>query len=242
MKILGLRKSKEKYGTIYKNDWMEFCTGWRKLNFSVSPASYFDNRAQIAFSLGWGQFYISIPFIRSKYDECDPPTYGFYFYSVYSWFPTSFVIRLGRKTKFFYMPWDLNWVRTSILRTDGEWEHETSETKLGTKNSKDFHNKKKWEGIIWEETHPYKYVLKNGTVQERTATIRVEEREWRPRWLKWTSAFSKKRRTIDVEFNEEVGERSGSWKGGTLGCGYELMSNETPLECLRRMERERSFT
>jgi len=28
---------------------------------------------------------------------------------------------------------------------------------------------------------------------------------------------------------------------GTLGCGYELLPNETPLECLMRMEKEREF-
>jgi hypothetical protein len=44
-----------------------------------------------------------------------------------------------------------------------------------------------------------------------------------------------------IEFNDEVGERTGSWKGGTLGCGYNLLPNETPLECLRRMEKERKF-
>jgi hypothetical protein len=26
-----------------------------------------------------------------------------------------------------------------------------------------------------------------------------------------------------------------------VGCGYELRPNETALECLRRMERERKF-
>jgi len=49
------------------------------------------------------------------------------------------------------------------------------------------------------------------------------------------------RRTIAVEFNEEVGERTGSWKGGVLGCGYDMKPGETRLECLRRMERERRF-
>jgi len=73
------------------------------------------------------------------------------------------------------------------------------------------------------------------------ATISVEEREWRPRWFKWIGLFNKIRTTIDDDFDAEVGERSGSWKGGTLGCGYELLPKETPLQCLRRMERERIF-
>jgi hypothetical protein len=41
--------------------------------------------------------------------------------------------------------------------------------------------------------------------------------------------------------SKECGERKGSWKGGTLGCSYELLPNETPLDCLKRMEKERKF-
>lgn len=57
----------------------------------------------------------------------------------------------------------------------------------------------------------------------------------------WTSLFSKIRTDIDVEFDKEVGERTGSWKGGVLGCGWGLLPGETPYECLKRMERERLF-
>lgn len=92
-----------------------------------------------------------------------------------------------------------------------------------------------------EFTYPYRYVLNNGTVQERTATIFVDRRKWRPLCLRWTSLFERVETCIDVKFSEEVGERSGSWKGGCIGCGYELRPNETPLQCLRRMEAERKF-
>ncbi len=34
---------------------------------------------------------------------------------------------------------------------------------------------------------------------------------------------------------------AGSWKGGVLGCGYEMKPGETPKQTLRRMERERVF-
>jgi hypothetical protein len=94
----------------------------------------------------------------------------------------------------------------------------------------------------FQETHDYTYTLRNGTVQHRKAKIGVEEREWRQKWLKWCPWFAKVSRTIDVNFDDEVGERTGSWKGGCTGCGYDLRPDETPLECLRRMERERKFT
>jgi hypothetical protein len=58
---------------------------------------------------------------------------------------------------------------------------------------------------------------------------------------RWTSLFAIVRRTIDVHFSKEVGEYKGSWKGGTLGCVYEILLDEEPLDCLKRMERERKF-
>jgi hypothetical protein len=88
------------------------------------------------------------------------------------------------------------------------------------------------------ETHPYRYRLRSGEVQERTAIIQIETRRWTRPWLPWRRTS----RYIDIAFSDEVGERSGSWKGGVLGCSYDMLPNETALDCLRRMERERQFT
>ncbi|QEW27846.1 hypothetical protein [Roseovarius indicus] len=97
------------------------------------------------------------------------------------------------------------------------------------------------EAEPYKEHHPYTYTLKNGTVQERVATVskRRHVLTWRafkslgwPFWIK---------ESIDVEFDGEVGERTGSWKGGTIGCGYDLRPGETMLDALRRMEGERIF-
>ena len=88
------------------------------------------------------------------------------------------------------------------------------------------------------ETHPYNYVRRSGEIQERTATIQVETRLWTRWWLP-RRLFKK---TIDVKFNDEVGERTGSWKGGVMGCGYDMLPGELPLQTLRRMEAERKFT
>jgi len=71
--------------------------------------------------------------------------------------------------------------------------------------------------------------------------IYVEEREWRRKWLKWTSLFSKINRTIDVHFSKECGKEKRSWKGGVIGCSYPLLKNEEPLDCLKRMEKERDL-
>jgi hypothetical protein len=44
-----------------------------------------------------------------------------------------------------------------------------------------------------------------------------------------------------VEFDREVGERSGTWKGGCIGCGYKMLPGETIAQAIRRMEAERVF-
>jgi len=88
-----------------------------------------------------------------------------------------------------------------------------------------------------KQSYPYRYLLSCGEVQERIATINSESRLWIRPWI----PFRKLTRSINVEFDKEVGERSGSWKGGVLGCSYEMKSGETPQETLRRMERERVF-
>lgn len=70
----------------------------------------------------------------------------------------------------------------------------------------------------------------------------VEELEWRPKWLRWTKRFAKVRRFIEVEFSEEMGPRKGSWKGGTIGCGFNMLKGEHPMECIKRMEKEYKFS
>ena len=87
------------------------------------------------------------------------------------------------------------------------------------------------------ETHAYRYNLRSGEVQERTATIKPERRLWTRPWL----PYKRESQYININFSEEVGERSGSWKGGVLGCSYDMLPNETPLAALRRMEQERKF-
>lgn len=91
------------------------------------------------------------------------------------------------------------------------------------------------------ETHDYTYTLRSGNVQRRRATI-LRERTTRGRHvlsrLGWLSRVSY---SIDVKFDGEVGERSGSWKGGTVGCGHTMLPDETAIDALRRMERERKF-
>lgn len=245
-----------------RTDVFSFYPKFGKLRFTVSPSSYFDDRPEIivylttiisilGFSMmailptwtlfvwaamlfvPWGQCFFHLP-LYSGISECEHPEYGFYLYSDCGLF-NCFVLCYGMKTKHYDMPWHLEWYRSSSLRKDEKWEHEF-------RGDRKWFYEDKWNDILWNESHPYSYALKSGEVQNRTATLKVEEREWRPKWFMWTSLFAHISRTIDVRFDGEVGERSGSWKGGTIGCSYGMKDGELPEQTLRRMENERKFT
>lgn len=132
----------------------------------------------------------------------------------------------GRWRKTIEMPFGWTHVRHSILCADGGW-HQTEHYATPP--------------CAHVEDHPYRYVLRSGEVQERTASVTVEEREWRWRWLRWLPWPRLVVRSIDVRFDDEVGERTGSWKGGTVGCGWAMRRGELPVDTLRRMEQERIF-
>lgn len=137
----------------------------------------------------------------------------------------------NERSKVMWLPW-LNKVhqRHEIRRPDGSWSRF-----VGAWEQKEPDGRQ-------ESVFPYTYKLRNGEVQNRDATVFVERRAWRPRGFTWTPIFENVRQTIDVQFSDEVGECAGSWKGGCVGCSYEMIPGETPLQTLRRMESERKFT
>lgn len=247
--------------------WVSFYPKWSS-SFYVNKAGYFDERPEVVTSVtqllvlialpfllfqsiwflcmipfllfGWGKLYISLP-IHTGIQDCVSASWGWYY------FMDAVVFNIGgggnyqggTKSKRFYMPWAFDWVRSSWLMSDKSWFHETKGKRINWHGSVDEVGSFEWrEKNKWKEVHLFTDSF-DGTVV--SATISVEEREWRPKWFKWTSLFSKIKKSIGVEFDKEVGKRKGSWRGGTVGCGYELRNGETPLECLRRMEKERKF-
>ncbi len=130
--------------------------------------------------------------------------------------------------KILHLPWDFDHVRSTWLNEDG--------SVFGKKSRGEY----KPPAHLCR-TFPYTYTRLNGEVQQRTATVHGDVMEWRWRWFKWLPWPRRIRRSINIEFNDEVGERTGSWKGGCIGCGYDWRENETMEQCLRRMERERKF-
>lgn len=229
---------------IFENKYVVFYFS-RVFDISFELCGYFDNRPRINLDMFFFSLTLIFPFRNSWTDECDPPKWGIAYHNQIFWIYRGGKGNMngGNKWWAFHMPWSYDWVRTSCLRKDGKWEHDIAIPTLNNSVKRIGKNfwEDKWKDVLWNESYPYVYTLKNGTVQNRIATLHLEEREWRPRALKWTSLFKRTDRSIKVDFNDEVGEETGSWKGGIVGCGYTVIDPELPEQTLRRMEKERKF-
>ena len=74
--------------------------------------------------------------------------------------------------------------------------------------------------------------------EEIIATCYIEERHYQhgTGWFKWLKYFIKPEifRSLNIEFNKEVGYEKGSWKGGTMGHSIDIEYGERPLDVFKR--------
>lgn len=138
------------------------------------------------------------------------------------------------------MPWSLEFHHKDVFMSYGAWLREPK-NKYRDVTELDQNLLDHIQTNRYQETVPYRYILSDGKKQKVSATVMVDEMQWRRRWLPWTSLFARTVRSIEVQFSEGIGERADSWKGGTIGCGYEMRQDEDPIDTLRRMERDRKF-
>lgn len=134
--------------------------------------------------------------------------------------------------KLFWMPWDWgSCVEHDVLNEAGQFVPEK--------------RNEKYEAADGRKTESFPYVYNNGgEIQNVTATVYVDRMEWRWRIthrLPFKIGPKKVSTSICVSFSEAIGAGVHTWKGGTTGCGYEMLPGETALQTLRRMERERVF-
>jgi hypothetical protein len=210
-------------GWLKNGQSLELYWGKRGWDFGagVHIHSNDDNQgSRMAFLKFW-RFSVCIPLgiIRKEYVCGDEPQWSAY---ASSEFGLTFHWRHRRKS--FDLPWWPCTVRYEQQLHDGSWVSV-------------FKN----DAEPYQEKYAYTYVLRSGDIQERYATISKRRHVLcrvafkRLGWPTWIEE------SIDVEFSDEVGERSGSWKGGCTGCSYKLRPEETMEQSLRRMEAERKF-
>jgi hypothetical protein len=137
-------------------------------------------------------------------------------------------------------PWEWNWRSTEIMghtyfdKNMPQVFIEIGPREFGASSKRD----EAADSVT--RTYRYTYHMKGRKTQYAKANVYVERMTWRMKW--WPLLpFSKTRTSISVRFDREIGEQSGSYKGGCTGCGYDMLPSEHPLDTLRRMERERRF-
>jgi len=245
---------KKKWYSFYISAYKTFSMTWREANYDES-------KAHINICFLWFHLYI---YTSQKYAVYDKETYDYlqgdreYGIKIHN---DSFWIYKGLNTKSFNFPYTYRHIRSSALRKDGIWEHDYS--RLGKKVcrikddyyknivmkdgsiTKDYSKnfwEEDWDNILFKQVFDYTYVLENGTIQKRKATVKVEEREWRRwflLWFKWKAKISK---YLSISFDSEVGERSGSYKGGVTGISCQFLNDkETVEECFKRFEKTKKM-
>jgi hypothetical protein len=132
------------------------------------------------------------------------------------------------KSKVFFLPWR-QWrhVRHSFYDLDGNH--------FWTEGKRD-HYKARW--AVEAACPTVSFEFDDYDARRIQAKTRIEEREWRfgDGWFKWLSLFRRPqvRRSLNLEFSEEVGPEKGSWKGGTMGHSIDMLPGELHEAAFRR--------
>lgn len=133
-----------------------------------------------------------------------------------------------------FLPWtQWRFVRFSLFQPDGTHFF----TEMEEKRPKGFdHYRLQHEAE--KQVGKAIFKIRDFDGEEITATTHIEEREWKfgTGWCSWLSMFAKPkiRRSLSINFSAETGPEKGSWKGGTLGHGIDMLPNETPEQAFRR--------
>jgi hypothetical protein len=184
--------------------------------------------------------YIDLPtkFCQPKeyYSFGDGKSYGFYVYSSIKNF-TTLVFQWDKHSKHIEMPWTYKWYSEEILDFDGKVVYYDSVKMRHIPFENRFKSKDFWKKEVAKQVK-FKYKLKNGKIQNRIATIFHTRSTYKMRALPW---IKKTYNYVDYTFNDEVGEKTGSWKGGVIASSEIIKDGETPLQAFRRMEKERKF-
>lgn len=240
---------------LIRSKYFEWSKGWG-LAFDFSKHRYSDDSdksSMLHVQFIYGHWFIYLPLglkVKNSYDTVEPPTYGF----SWRWGDSLGGIHChwNRKVKIIDMPWSTRTVEYQYLGVDGEW-HRVGGMFLEGIGYQD------WSEVQeYTEKHPYAH-WSPGLRKLQEAEATVSRRRHILSW-KWFAEHSSRRKTpvsdflrrvipghrivnsINVEFNREMGDRAeNSWKGGTIGCGYDMKPGESIASCLRRMERERTF-
>lgn len=139
----------------------------------------------------------------------------------------------GSKSKVFFVPWQ-NWrhVRTSHYGLQGEHYH--TEPKGARWDSPEYEASRR----VIEACPSVTFSFADFDGENINAMTTIQEREWHfgEGNFRWLSFFKKPKisRSLNIRFSSEIGPKKGSWKGGTVGHGIEMLDGENHKDAFVR--------
>lgn len=136
------------------------------------------------------------------------------------------------KSTSWHLPWT-QWrhVRSSFYGLDGEHLFDEGQSLRGDARFKQWSEQR-------ESVPKRTFEIEDFDGNRVTVTTFIDEREWRfgTGWFKWLSLFRQPRirRSLDIYFWTAVGPDKGSWKGGLVGHGIDMLHGELHESALRR--------
>ena len=248
--------NKNRSGEIRVTEGFNIYRGHHNLAFHFEPEYDDEQYMQLIIDTMWHSLFIHLPWWKvpeGANNQWEDKSYrfGFYFYNTDSKKLFQEVVMFWKNwSKTIYMPWDYELHHLIFEGQDGaryiEFYGDNRKRNkrakkyncdpIPVKDTYDIYNNPKF---YWQE--PYEYVLKSGDVQRCIGMYHIEEREWRPRGTKFLPIFKLTHRDLVINLTDEIGERAGSWKGGTMGFGRRMLPGETPQEAYHRIMKETRF-
>ena len=142
-------------------------------------------------------------------------------------------------------PWQQTRQKTEILTPEGKVHHVRKDCGYWSgKLRRIFRMKRKFdwsteydkERVAAAEVSvkfPFVYTLRNGEKQHRTATCHLKRSTYGWQWFPF---IRKSYLSMEYQFDEEVGECSGSWKGGVIASGIKMTLGETMEQAIERLK------
>lgn len=243
-------------GEIRVTEGFNIYRGHHNLAFHFEP-EYDDERyMQLIIDTMWHSMFIHLPWWKvpegaNNQWENKSYRFGFYFYNTDAKKLFELIVVFWKNwDKTFYMPWSYECHHIIIEGKDGrryiEFYKDYKKRRIRAEKYNcrplpvtdifDIYDK---PTFYWEE--PYEYTLNDGKVQRCIGMYHIEEREWRPRATYWLPIFKITRKDLEIKLTDEIGEKSGTWKGGCTGFGRAILPGEDPHTAYQRIMKESKF-
>lgn len=235
---------KRHWDSSYRYSWGEFDPKF----VGIACKVYCYEEPGIILAPGVFRFFVKLPrwrWIHRLFSgDCgmENESYGFSFAFKGEW-AMELHVAWGKRSKHIRPPWGWSNYQGEYLGTDGEFYPNEAAPDYFGRRIGGFRSSEPLppEGPEpWVAVWPYHYMTDQGEAQHVNATVKRKRstRTWKLFGIPIRKRVS---HDIDVSFDQEVGNQRGSWKGGTVGCGYSMKAGETPFRTLRRMQAERRF-